>query len=159
MGAHRFKMFLMVFIISVSLTHCDATVEEAGVKVVPYTGPEITSELSQRLGQWSATVENGQVRLDLIDVESGELHNRLILLDIPGSMPAFASFAHYSDDGIYSLRAGTISIQNWEVNGVISGRIEGELFRPPIHTLGLIDSIFWIDLRPRQTGAHATYAH
>lgn len=109
------------------LASCD-TVEEEEIVIVPYRGPVITQEEADRNGVWSATYLPDTRTVILEQTRpTGETRRRLALQDSSTSLPLFVSY--WGGPEGYSLRSGTIQIAEWNVEGVVSGSVDGTLGR------------------------------
>lgn len=128
-----------------TLGACDSA-PQPGVEVIRYSGPPITSESVQHDGVWVASIDSiwRQVTLELVEPDSSVRH-RLSLQEIEGELPVFAGYAHRSGSANSgTLRSGTIQIQEFSLDGEVSGVIEGHLSRPVGTRIG---SLFFVDLR------------
>lgn len=128
-----------------TLGACDSA-PQPGVEVIRYTGPPITSESMQGPGVWLASIDSmwRQATLEFIEPDSSVLH-RLSFQEIEGELPVFAGYTYRPGSASSStLRSGTIKIQEFDLDGEISGIFEGDMSRP----LGMrVGSLFFVDLR------------
>ena len=130
---------------------CDSAEEDVfEVEVTQYTGPEIISDATTL--QWKVTVdEAGIVALDE-DTSGVGFPNRdvgvwrIMFLDVAEPLPQFISLSAQSAQSSSALVRGTVYIQDWDLQGVISGEIKGEM-RPGDPRLQPNPLVrFWVDL-------------
>lgn len=131
------------------LQACDTGAEQ-GVKVTEYDGPPITYE-SLMYGWWAIEIDSIVRTATLERVHSeGDIDYRFHLHEVPGELPAFAGFIYHPEsDYSTRMRSGTIEIQNFDLEGEISGRLEGE-FRNGQR----IGALFWVHAVSHDTEIH-----
>ena len=146
-------------------------VDTASVEVVPYTNlpedtveivlytraPRITEEMSWKIEWedgpikvWSAEVVNDTVTIERYSWcgdECGEVF-QLLLVDAHLSLPRFVTCTYtannfFPEDWTItdSLVAGVVEIQDWDPDGIISGRVQGEWSQGDS-----LSFIFWVNL-------------
>ncbi len=142
-------VFAILLMAGILLSACDSTGEE-GVQVVRYSGPEITP--TSALAQWKVSIDqNGVVLLEEDTTGTGfpnpvSIWN-IAFLDTGNSLPEFISLTVRNPNGsVGGLVSGTVYIQDWDLEDVISGEIEGEM-RPGVSGAEPNPLVrFWVDL-------------
>lgn len=132
------------------LSMCDTFSDEAGVKVVEYTGPPIT-EQSVRV-KWTATVEGDLVTITF--EEDSLIVHQITLFNVPGGkLPISPGYIYKpgQPDEVF-LHRGEIAIQDWDVDGVMSGHATGDLKKrnSPVPVGLRLNEFFWVDVRIQQ---------
>lgn len=141
-----------IFLFCLLFSACDTVGEEDDVAVVEYVGPLITeSDARPRDGMgfrqgWEARLEGQTMILTrhaMCGDECSERY-RLELQMIPDGLPQFdsASFRRKASDGgspprvtdRRRLEKGQVAIQDWNVDGVVSGEVTGD-----------VSFVFWYD--------------
>lgn len=123
---------------------CDSG-PETGVGVVRYDGPPVTAESVGGPGTWSATVDILYRQVELAFTEAdGSVRHRLTFIEPEGALPAFSGYRDRpASEQVASLRSGTIQIQQFDLDGELSGRFEGTLSSP----LGVnVGTVFGVDV-------------
>ena len=131
------------------LISCDS-IQEAEVQVLRYAGPEISPTSS--MVQWRVTIDPNDVVVLVEDTTGlGFPHPvsvwRLTMQDTGDPLPTYISLRAQSPNGrVEHLRSGTVYIQDWNLEGVISGEVEGEMNRSVSGLTPRPLIRFWIDL-------------
>ena len=165
------KIILMLAII-LSVACSTKPQQRAGVEVLAYASdPPLTEEGSWKIewpggpiSKWTAHVSGDTVvveRRGLCGDECAELH-RIVFINRNSSLPRFISYT-YAEDHIFpqkmtitdSLIGGTVEIQDWDINSVVSGQVgDGRWLlhdSPPISFwVDLADTKLWVAIDPIQ---------
>lgn len=138
-GSILYVLFLLGFL----STGCDATVPE-GVRIISYTGPMITANAATG---WTAELDDGLVTLSQIRTDDSTLVHKLILLDIGSSLPEFVGYAFFEPGNTraWSTIDGSVAIQEFDINGEISGLLRMRVTKGPTHFGGTQTALFWIN--------------
>lgn len=122
---------------------CDSN-HPPSVDIVRYVGDAITPAMN--VG-WTAEHIDGGVRLILLH-EDSTLDQRLVLLNSGADLPAFGGYSNYAPgvETPWTFQEGRIAIQSFDINGEVSGRLDGKMWKKPDSWGGRIASVFWVDL-------------
>ena len=145
------------------LTSCDAA-EEKDVSVVRYEGPAITKADAQTTNSqgtfgWRASVDGETIVLArngrACGAECGETYRIELRNRDSGQLPAFQSAVLERIEYVYgsdgeptketerrTLDEGIVAIQEWNPNGIVSGKVSGNLVE---------DLVFWYDFSADST--------
>ena len=127
------------------LSSCDST-EEDGIRVIAYEGSLITENSVE--APWLVAVNNDVVTLT-VEEENEVLKHQIVLRNIPGiALPVGPSYTRRpGTDSSFVLLRGVVAIQDWDVNGVMSGVVRGDLSRPgsPTPSGAKTEVFFWVD--------------
>ena len=109
--------------------------------VVRYEGPAITA--ADASAGWSATVEDGEVTLEYTDPYFPGGESTLITLrDVEAALPHLERVWVGPIPGYgQTMKEATVRIQDWNVRGVVSGELRGEM-----PSGGKVVSRFWVNL-------------
>lgn len=136
---------LKPFALILLVVSCDSEVEE-GIRVVEYTGTPFT-QFDVR-DDWKAVIEGNLVTITA--VRDSTVTDQITFFNVPGTtLPV--SPGYIGDPGTLnetSLLRGQVAIQDWDVSGIMSGLVEGDLIKkgasfPNGSTVGLL---FWVDV-------------
>jgi len=150
------NILMMAIILAVA---CSTKPEErVDVEVLAYAGdPPVTEEGSWKtewpdgpISKWTARVSGDTVAVErrgLCGDECAELH-RIVFSNRNSSLPEFVAYT-YTEDHIFpqkmtitdSLIGGTVAIQDWDMNGVVSGQVRGRWLLND-----WLPITFWVDL-------------
>ena len=136
------------------LCACD-TEQEGAIEVIQYSGPEIKP--TPTMIQWKVNIDqNRVVSLDEDTSAVGSPPQRdtgtwhILFLDVGEPLPEFISLTARSSTSTSILVSGRVSIQDWDLEGVLSGEITGRM-RPGVGGLQPQPLVrFWVDLRQGQ---------
>lgn len=145
---HRLRVIAVFFPVVACLASCDSAKDDE-VDVVRYSGSEINWE---KVPDWTASLNDGVVTLDLSYTgspeEKGMLEGKdvrgidvgemltLIMIDHGTQLPTFVSAERTLAPGykgtykalrLGPMRSGMIQIESWDINGVLRGRIRGNV--------------------------------
>lgn len=141
---------ICVFVIF--LSGCDVTQESDVVEVVRYSGPPITFAMAHQVsGKWVSSVDTllRQATLEFIEPDS-TVTDRITLMEVEGPLPVFMGYVHWpGTEYAGTWRSGRIEIQQFSLEGEISGTYEFALTKPLGSRTG---GVFFID-RSDTTGA------
>lgn len=145
--SHRITCLAVIILTACStLVACDTAEEEDEVEVIAYEGSTITREQANRPVAWSATYspESAVVILEQVN-PNGTVRHRLALFNAPAPLPEYAGYTQPNEGGNYTLARGSIAIQGWDVDGVVSGVVDGDLARGAFNRAGRVRFEFWFD--------------
>ena len=149
-GAHTLRKFnglralgLVLTCLVLAILGCDSAADE-GVEVVRYEGPAIDPEES---GDWQASIDwTGLVTLQSQGPD-GTTNSQLTLMPSQtDELPIFMGLSVFSHTLRYvSLRRGTVAIEHFSLEGVVSGLVDGRLYSGT-WPAGRVRFTFWADL-------------
>jgi len=162
----RFLRGMIIFLtLSLLLSSCALEPEEDelgscedDVCVLTYSG----SVIDGKDNQWSVQVTGDTVvieRLDWYDDECSGSYRLVFTNDSVSSLPRFESctYTHFQP-GAYafttSMKTGTVEIQDWDLDGVISGKVSG--FGEPYDSFAFLFS-FWAGIGAASEGEICVY--
>jgi hypothetical protein len=151
-------VLVVVFLLSGCIFEPEPELEVDPVQVVPYLGTELITQetalkvewLGGPVRPWMARVDHDTVTIERsgwCGDECGELY-RLVMIDMPPTLPRFVTCTytatHIFPDELTitdSLATGRIEIQDWDLDGIISGRVRGECLSGDS-----LSFIFWVNV-------------
>ena len=148
---HRCLVGVLLCAVVVLSSACDGAEEEPfQVEVTWYTGPAITPDATML--QWIVNMDEAGIVVFEEDTSGVGPPNRdvgtwrIMFLDVGASLPQFVSLTAQSAQESSVLVQGTVYIQDWDVHGVMSGEIKGEM-RPGDPRLQPDPLVrFWVDM-------------
>ena len=93
-------------------------------------------------------MEDSLVTLLTMHPDTSKIFQKLVLVNTGSDLPKFSSYSQLLryEDTPWTMIEGTIAIQTFDISGVMSGKITGDLVKGSTN-LGLkVDSPFWVDL-------------
>jgi hypothetical protein len=138
---HRICL-LFACLLVLTLSACDSAEDDAGVRIVRYDGPPIErTEFRDWVGQVEETITGTRVVLTSATGSADIRGDSLILFYEPDEdLPVGGAVYYPTVNRTYSMRSGVIAIQDWQIDGIVSGQYEGasQGFR--------MGGTFWVDL-------------
>ena len=139
MHSIRWAWYVALKIVLITFTSaCDSAVED-GVKVVGLSEPIIALDKPELGSPWEASIERDLVIIsidipkDAYPVNMFDTHTErgaslvLTLRETGSPFPSFVSCVTTLEDGRKaSMESGHIRIQQWDINGILSGMIDGK---------------------------------
>lgn len=134
----RLFVSTLVFVL---LPACDSSTTASDAEVVPYSGSPLTAEdavVTDAIGErtWQAERDGGLViltRSDLCGDECNETTKLTLRHRGDGMLPGFVELERIRETllpesrEVEELEVNRVEVQNWNVDGVVSGRVRGEV--------------------------------
>lgn len=148
-GYASFMAFLLVGV------GCDSAQDEPKVRIVSYEeGRSITQNVAG--SGWRGQVEEsitGGTYVVLVRISGSDntlkRDSLLLFYEVGSELPVDGAFYHRDTYQEYLMNDGVIEIQDWNIDGVVSGRAVGEArgLQDPLAGAGVVYStVFWVDL-------------
>ncbi|NBC17363.1 MAG: hypothetical protein GVY18_08640 [Bacteroidetes bacterium] len=145
------RICFLIPLLVLTLSACDSAEDDAGVRIVRYDGPPIErTEFMDWVGQVEETFTGTRVVLTSATGSADIRGDSLILFYEPDEdLPVGGTLRRTYSLVTWVLHEGVIRIQDWEINGVVSGQFEGTLrnLQNPLNGIGTrTGGTFWVDL-------------
>ena len=115
------------------------------LSVTRYDGPAITAANASR--GWSATVKGDEITLEHTDPDVVSESVLVTLRGVEEALPELHEVWVGPLPGRgHTMKEATLRIQDWNVQGVLSGKLEGKLL-----TGGKLSTMFWVNLADSAT--------
>jgi hypothetical protein len=141
------RICFLILLLALTLPACDSAEDDAGVRIVRYDGPPI--EQNNVSDAWQGRVEEVLTGTRVILTAASRRDSLILFYEPDPSIPVEGTLYYRGSDQTYVLYDGTIAIQDWEIDGIVSGQFEGELrgLQSPRAGVGArTDGVFWVDL-------------
>ena len=141
------RICFLILLLALTLAACDSAEDDAGVRIVHYDGPPI--EQNNVFDSWQGRVEEVLTGTRVVLKATSRRDSLILFYEPDHLLPVEGILYHNGANQMHVLYDGVIAIQDWQIDGIVSGQYEGELrgLQNPRGGIGArTDGVFWVDL-------------